>query len=348
MQKLTTSNIDFISVDEIYRIARAEMDDGDESHGIATRAIAEAHGDEILAKNLFIKFQYEEWANKEAWERAEYQRKERERKRLGVADKQWQQQMELERNEIVESEQRRRLKWQRKFEFERSEKSFSGIWHWAASLCVILAVVVVWPLIHKNKLSANIDTAQNPPYLAATVSTAKADPAMQYLNAAEQGDSKAQLDLALAYANGNGIAKDEAQAALWLRKAAEQGNAVAEDILGYLYANGKGAPKDQAQAVIWYRKAAEQGNINAQFNLAIAYKTGAGLAKDEAQAVKWFAKAAVQGDPEAQTILGKIYELGLYGVPPNDLQAQAWYQKAAAQGNQEALDSLNSLSELED
>lgn len=346
MQNLTTDNINFISVDAIYRIAREEMENGDDFHGIATRAIAESYGDESLAKNLFIKFQYEEWSKKEAWERAEHTRKERERKRLGISDKLWQHQMELERRDIVQAEERRQRKWQRKLEFESDERKFSGIWRLAVSVCAILAVVVIWPLTHKNKLSANVVSARSP---VATVADDESVKLAYKLKSAEQGDIKAQLDLALAYEKGNGVARDDVQAALWFRKAAEQGNALAQDILGYLYATGKGVSKDKAQAAIWYRKAAEQGNINAQFNLAIAYKTGMGLAKDEAQAVNWFGKAAVQGDPEAQTILGKIYEQGLYGVPQNDQQAEAWYQKAAEQGNQEALDSLNNLKEwLED
>ena len=42
---------------------------------------------------------------------------------------------------------------------------------------------------------------------------------------AEKGDAKAQEQLGQMYQNGEGIAKDEVQAAAWLRKAAEQRNA---------------------------------------------------------------------------------------------------------------------------
>ena len=56
----------------------------------------------------------------------------------------------------------------------------------------------------------------------------------------------------------------KAQAVVWFRKAAEQGDAVAQTNLGFTYAEGKGIAKDEAQAVAWYRKAAEQGYADSQ------------------------------------------------------------------------------------
>lgn len=341
MRNLTTDNIEFISVNEIYRIASEEMEKADSSHGIATRAIAEAQGDKEIAKNLFIKFQYEELSRKEVRERAERNRKKREHKRRGLLDKQWQYQMDIERKEIEQAAERRQLKWQRKFEVERSERKVDEISRWGVGIIIIFGLV--WFFDYKDKLSANDIGIQSSSYAAAPVNIDESAKVTQYFKAAEQGDIKAQVDLGMAYEKGKGITKDETQAALWFRKAAERGNPLAQDILGYLYANGKGVVKDKVQTVIWYRKAAEQGNVNAQFNLAVAYKNGIGLSKDETQAVKWFGKAANQGDAEAQTILGKIYEYGLLGVRQNELQAQEWYQKAAEQGSQEALDALVNL-----
>ena len=48
---------------------------------------------------------------------------------------------------------------------------------------------------------------------------------------AEQGDDKAQFNLALDYSSGNGVKQDKAEAAKWFRKAAEQGNAKAPLVL---------------------------------------------------------------------------------------------------------------------
>ena len=345
MRNLKSCDTELISVNEIYRIASEEMEKNYNFHGIATRAIAEAHGDEKLAKRLFIKFQYEEMSTKEALERIERKRQKHEQRTHGSADTQWQFQMEFEHKEIEQAAKRRKLKWQRKFEFENSERKFDEMGRIGIGITLLIGIIVglTWFVVYKDKPAVDFNTSQNPAYIIATVNPVDSAKAAQYLKAAEQGDSKAQIDLGIAYENGKGVAKDEAQAALWFRKAAEQGDALAQDILGYLYANGKGVGMDKVQAVAWYRKAAEQGNVNAQFNLAMAYKNGIGLIKNEAEAVKWFGKAAMQGDAEAQTILGKIYEHGLFGVKKNDLQAEAWYQKAAEQGNQEASDALIQL-----
>src|SRR5690606_35083840 len=74
---------------------------------------------------------------------------------------------------------------------------------------------------------------------------------------AEQGVAKAQFNLGVMYANGEGVPKNASQAAAWFRKAAEQGGASAQFNLGVMYANGEGAPTDASQALTWYRKAAE-------------------------------------------------------------------------------------------
>ncbi len=74
---------------------------------------------------------------------------------------------------------------------------------------------------------------------------------------AEQGDAKAQFNLAGIYYTANGVPKDLAQAVEWLRKAAEQGNAAQYNL-------SLRVPQDAAQAVEWVRKAAEQGDADAE------------------------------------------------------------------------------------
>ena len=70
-----------------------------------------------------------------------------------------------------------------------------------------------------------------------------------------------------------------------LRKAAEQGDARAQTNLGLMYAIGQGVPQNHQEAASWYRKAAEQGNIAAQFNLALMYAKGLGVSQDYQEAV---------------------------------------------------------------
>ena len=72
--------------------------------------------------------------------------------------------------------------------------------------------------------------------------------------AAEQGDAKAQVDLGVMYANGDGVPENDAEAVKWFRKAADQGDAKAQFDLGVMYANGDGVPENDAEAVKWFRK----------------------------------------------------------------------------------------------
>jgi len=71
-------------------------------------------------------------------------------------------------------------------------------------------------------------------------------------------DAEAQFNLAVKYATGDGVPKNDAEAVKWYRKAAEQGEVTAQSNLGAMYHNGDGVPKNDAEAAKWYRKAALQ------------------------------------------------------------------------------------------
>ena len=81
---------------------------------------------------------------------------------------------------------------------------------------------------------------------------------------------------------------------------AEKGDADAQNELGFAYANGEGVVKNEAEAVKWYRKAADQGYARAQFNLGDMYGNGEGVPKSEAEAYKWYLLAGAQGDEYAK------------------------------------------------
>jgi hypothetical protein len=149
--------------------------------------------------------------------------------------------------------------------------------------------------------------------------------------AAEQGDSVAQYNLGVTYAEGQEVSQDFAEAARWYRKAADQGLVFAQLNLGLMYATGQGVPQDYAEAVRWYRKAADQGYAGAQASLGVMYDRGWGVPQDYAEAVRWHRKAADQGDAAAQYSLGVMYDRGR-GVPQDYAEAVRWYRKAADQG----------------
>jgi TPR repeat protein len=85
---------------------------------------------------------------------------------------------------------------------------------------------------------------------------------------ADQGNTTAQANLGVLYANGQGVPQDYAQAVMWYHKAADHGDADAQANLGFMYFKGLGVPQDRAQAILWYRRAADQGNARAQHDLS--------------------------------------------------------------------------------
>ena len=115
--------------------------------------------------------------------------------------------------------------------------------------------------------------------------------------AAKKGDEAALYFLAKSYFRGNGVGRDYAKAADYMRQAAEKGNAAAQQDLGAMYFNGSGVKQDDGEAARWYRQAAEKGDALAEFNLGFCYASGRGAEKDLQQAVTWYQKAAAQKQP---------------------------------------------------
>jgi TPR repeat protein len=75
--------------------------------------------------------------------------------------------------------------------------------------------------------------------------------------AAERGVASSARKVALAYANGEGVAPDDAQMLLWERKAAEHGDVVAAGMLGYAIMIGLDGTYDLVEAATWLALAAE-------------------------------------------------------------------------------------------
>lgn len=86
-------------------------------------------------------------------------------------------------------------------------------------------------------------------------------------------------------------AENYEKAAAWYRKDAELGVIVAQVNLAIMYLDGLGVAQDFQQAAKWFQKAAEQGNAEAQHNLGLLYQDGKGVARNLVEAHKWFAIA---------------------------------------------------------
>ena len=150
---------------------------------------------------------------------------------------------------------------------------------------------------------------------------------------AEQGDAKAESELAYMYSHGQGVPQDYSEALRWRRKAADQGYPAGEVGLAYMYLHGQGVPQDNSEALSWYRKAADTGDAYAENNLGIIYEQSGLIQQDYSEALRWYRKAADQNYPAAEYNLGNMYYYG-HGMPRDVPEAYRWYYKAAAQGNE--------------
>lgn len=158
-----------------------------------------------------------------------------------------------------------------------------------------------------------------------------------YERAAEQGNDKAQFNLALLYAKGEGVPQDKAKAAELYEKAAEQGNPKAQSNLGLMYARGDGVEQNYERAIELFNEAAEQDDAEAQFNLGLLYNNGQGVPENKEKAIELFRQAADKGNNKAQFNLGVMYHNGVEDLlPKDDEKAAEFYSMAAAKGNPEA------------
>jgi localization factor PodJL len=153
--------------------------------------------------------------------------------------------------------------------------------------------------------------------------------------AAIAGDTAAEFEVAVRFAQGRGVPPDQQQAAHWFTLAAQQGLAPAQFRLGGFYEKGIGVKKDLAEARTLYLSAAAKGNGKAMHNLAVLYAEGIDGPGDYHAAALWFHKAAERGVADSQYNLGVLYERGS-GEPQNYAEAYKWFALAADQGDSEA------------
>jgi GAF domain/Sel1 repeat len=107
------------------------------------------------------------------------------------------------------------------------------------------------------------------------------------LNRADAGDSIAQYEMALRYADGDGVPQNYRDAMAWFAKAAANGNDNAQWKLGLGYIKGIGVPHDERKAVLWFKRAANHGDIRAQSALSDLYLRGRGVPRDYVRAYTW-------------------------------------------------------------
>lgn len=139
------------------------------------------------------------------------------------------------------------------------------------------------------------------------------------------------------------LASGDGAAALALFKPlAKAGNAEADYGLADIYANGIGVAQDEAKSIAYLTKAAKKGLVPAEASLGRLYATGERTVQDFGKAEAWLTKAALQGNAASERRLGKLYEEGL-GVTRSPVAAYAWYENAVLHGDVPAVSLRNQL-----
>lgn len=195
-------------------------------------------------------------------------------------------------------------------------------------LPLVLAFSSAVPLLGQERLPASTEAI-----LATLTNLKELTPSgfTEVARKAESGDREAQYWLALIYAEGRVVPKDDAASRDWMLKSAQQGFVPAQAGMGQIYlkkAKGSSTFRDYGDADRWLRLVAMQGDAQAQFWLGTGYEQGWFGVADYHEALKWLRKAARQGLPDAQFSLGQMYADG-EGVPESDVTAARWYRKAA-------------------
>jgi TPR repeat protein len=150
---------------------------------------------------------------------------------------------------------------------------------------------------------------------------------------AENGQSRAMLELGLLYENGIGVARNYSKALEWYQKAAYAGEGEAYMLVGQCHEIGIGTVADQEKAVAAFEKSVALGHAPALIKLAGVYLHGRGVDRDENKGLSLLNKAAEAGDSVAMFDLGLIVLNGLYGKKIEEQKARNWFLKAAEAGH---------------
>jgi TPR repeat protein len=160
--------------------------------------------------------------------------------------------------------------------------------------------------------------------------------------AADKGSTSAMVELGVALATGEGVAKDEEQARALFERAAQAGNPRGVTNLAALASTIGGAPTDPVKARALLVKGAEANSAEAQYQLGLMTADGVGGAKDDAAARVLFEKAAAQNHAGALERMGAFAASGR-GGPKDESTAKTYYEKAAALGNETAKAALKRI-----
>lgn len=163
--------------------------------------------------------------------------------------------------------------------------------------------------------------------------------------AAASGNAQASYFLATHYAKGEGVPKDPAQAARFMRTAAEKGHILAENNYGAYCLQGFGVKPNPTEAVAWFRRAADKGDPLAMFSLGMCYEQGLGVTQNASAAVNWYHKSALNQQAAAATALERIYLNGFGEIKKNETEAFKWAKLGGELGDANCLNDCGFMYE---
>jgi TPR repeat protein len=128
-----------------------------------------------------------------------------------------------------------------------------------------------------------------------------------FSKSAALGDANAMVELAESYSNGEGVAKNDAEALEWFTLAAKAGNSSAMLSLGGLYLLGNdGVEQSDEDAAKWFQKAADLKNAAAIYDLGKLYEDGQGVPRNMDKAKELYLESAKLGNAFAQRRLSEL------------------------------------------
>lgn len=126
--------------------------------------------------------------------------------------------------------------------------------------------------------------------------------------------------------------RDYKKSIFWYKSAANAGDSYAQRQLGVMYANGRGVPKDPKTGYEWMLLSAKQDDLDSLYLLSYMYEKGIGTEKNVKLALNILFKVAEKGHAPSQM---KIADFYLYGVifKKNEKEGLKWLEKAAKKNN---------------
>jgi putative methionine-R-sulfoxide reductase with GAF domain len=171
------------------------------------------------------------------------------------------------------------------------------------------------------------------------------------LNRANAGDPIAQYEMAVRYADGEGVPQNYQDAMAWFAKAAANGNEKAQWKLGLGYIKGIGVPHDEREAVMWFKRAANRGDIRAQSALSDVYLSGRGVPRDYVRAYTWANIAAGLGENDNDRLKAIRSRMTAIQIEDADRRTSIWWEherrRTANSGQASEIEVTNSVQSSE-